>query len=304
MSSTPVKAVQQKTHEADVTSQSDHSEDASHAAAHEIKSESKASPKTFGSASLPDNLREPTCKISRKAFQTSTSENQKRWDTSVGGVMNSDSSSDSDEQLDVTIKPSTEDGERGFNNREDSPQVCDGKGPFRNTSTKEDKRRDVDLDLSDKDYSSDESITIENMENKVSEPSGRQSSLSVSKLDFDDERSWTDLGENSWKHDVTGDEAIYGMPQTHYPNKNEICVLDKTIKRKVAPVKKGEDFSKSRSSRSPPPTSDLMMKFFPSLKPKPKSDSHLGNEPKLNMSQDQPPGESGCYQVCIRMLEI
>uniref|UniRef100_A0A8C0XEU4 Uncharacterized protein n=1 Tax=Castor canadensis TaxID=51338 RepID=A0A8C0XEU4_CASCN len=204
----------------------------------------------------------------------------------------------------MTIKPSTEDGERGFNNREDSPQVCDGKGPFRNTSTKEDKRRDVDLDLSDKDYSSDESITIENMENKVSEPSGRQSSLSVSKLDFDDERSWTDLGENSWKHDVTGDEAIYGMPQTHYPNKNEICVLDKTIKRKVAPVKKGEDFSKSRSSRSPPPTSDLMMKFFPSLKPKPKSDSHLGNEPKLNMSQDQPPGESGCYQVCIRMLEI
>ncbi|KAM5147245.1 centrosomal P4.1-associated protein isoform 4-T4 [Callospermophilus lateralis] len=302
MSSTPVKAVQQekthKTHLMDPSSQNNHGEDPGHNPPHESKRECEVTPKSLGSASLPDGLREPSCKISRKAFQMITSENQMQWDASDDeGVTNSDSSIDSEEQLDVAIKPSSEAGERSFNNREDSPQVCNDKGPIRDTRTQEDKRRDVDLDLSDKDYSSDESIVIENI-NKVPEPSRRPSFLSMSKIDFDDERSWTDLEENSCKHAINlGDEAIYGMTQTCYPNKSEICVMDKTIKRKVAPVKKGEDLSKSRRSRSPPPTSDLMMKFFPSLKPKTKSDSHLGNEPKLNMNQDQPPGDNARSQM-------
>nr|XP_027797407.1 centromere protein J [Marmota flaviventris] len=299
MSSTPVKAVQQeKTHLMDPSSQNNHGEDPGHHPPHESKRECEVTPKSLGSASLPDGLREPSCKISRKAFQMITSENQMQWDASDDeGVTNSDSSIDSEEQLDVAIKPSSEAGERSFNNGEDSPQVCNDKGPIRDTRTQEDKRRDVDLDLSDKDYSSDESIVIENM-NKVPEPSRRPSFLSMSKIDFDDERSWTDLEENSCKHAINlGDEAIYGMTQTCYPNKSEICVMDKTIKRKVAPVKKGEDLSKSRRSRSPPPTSDLMMKFFPSLKPKTKSDSHLGNEPKLNMNQDQPPGDNARSQM-------
>ncbi|XP_046303386.1 centromere protein J isoform X4 [Marmota monax] len=299
MSSTPVKAVQQeKTHLMDPSSQNNHGEDPGHNPPHESKRECEVTPKSLGSASLPDGLREPSCKISRKVFQMITSENQMQWDASDDeGVTNSDSSIDSEEQLDVAIKPSSEAGERSFNNREDSPQVCNDKGPIRDTRTQEDKRRDVDLDLSDKDYSSDESIVIENM-NKVPEPSRRPSFLSMSKIDFDDERSWTDLEENSCKHAINlGDEAIYGMTQTCYPNKSGICVMDKTIKRKVAPVKKGEDLSKSRRSRSPPPTSDLMMKFFPSLKPKTKSDSHLGNEPKLNMNQDQPPGDNARSQM-------
>ncbi|XP_048657412.1 centromere protein J isoform X4 [Marmota marmota marmota] len=299
MSSTPVKAVQQeKTYLMDPSSQNNHGEDPGHNPPHESKRECEVTPKSLGSASLPDGLREPSCKISRKAFQMITSENQMQWDASDDeGVTNSDSSIDSEEQLDVAIKPSSEAGERSFNNREDSPQVCNDKGPIRDTRTQEDKRRDVDLDLSDKDYSSDESIVIENM-NKVPEPSRRPSFLSMSKIDFDDERSWTDLEENSCKHAINlGDEAIYGMTQTCHPNKSEICVMDKTIKRKVAPVKKGEDLSKSRRSRSPPPTSDLMMKFFPSLKPKTKSDSHLGNEPKLNMNQDQPPGDNARSQM-------
>ncbi|KAG3292853.1 centromere protein J, transcript variant X3 [Ictidomys tridecemlineatus] len=299
MSSTPVKAVQQeKSHLMDPSSQNNHGEDPGHNPLHESKRECEVTPKSLGSASLPDGLREPSCKISRKAFQMITSENQMQWDASDDeGITNSDSSIDSEEQLNVAIKPSSEAGERSFNNREDSPQVCNDKGPIRDTRTQEDKRRDVDLDLSDKDYSSDESIVIENM-NKVPEPSRRPSFLSMNKIDFDDERSWTDLEENSCKHAINlGDEAIYGMTKTCYPNKSEICVMDKTIKRKVAPVKKGEDLSKSRRSRSPPPTSDLMMKFFPSLKPKTKSDSHLGNEPKLNMNQDQPPGDNARSQM-------
>ncbi|XP_064442405.1 centromere protein J isoform X6 [Mirounga angustirostris] len=298
LSSTPVKAVQPEMVTLDPVIQSNHSE-APDCTEPEHEGECEVTPNQPDSVSSPEGYREQLCKVSRKAFQMSTSENQTRWNVSdEEGVTDSDSSTDSEEQLDVTIKPSTEDKERGFSSREDSPQVCDGKGPFTDTGTQEeDKRRDVDLDLSDKDYSSDESVIIESLKNKVSESSRRPSSISMSKIDFDDERTWTDLEENSFKHDaVLGNEAFYGTPQTAYP-KSEICVSDKTIKRKVAPVKKGEDLSKPGRSTSPPPPSDLMMKFFPALKLKPKPDSHLGNEPKLNPSQDQPLGDSARSQV-------
>nr|XP_042140857.1 centromere protein J isoform X2 [Peromyscus maniculatus bairdii] len=297
MSSTPVKAVQQeKAHQMDPSGQSNRSELPHQNVACEGKGEAILLP--LGPGSSPDGLRELSCQVSKKAFPTSPADSQGRWDASDDDVANSASSSDSEEQPDVTLKPSTEAGERVFSHKEDSPQVCSAKGPFRDTGTQEDKWRDADLDLSDKEYSSEESVIVESLKNKVSEPSRFPLSQDVNKIDFDDERSWTDLEENSYKHNVIlRDEAIYGTPQTQYPNKSEVCVLDKTIKRKVAPVKKGEDFSKSDRSRSPPPPSDLMMKFFPSLKPKPKLDSHLENEPKLNMSQDQPPGDSVRSQV-------
>ncbi|XP_059540148.1 centromere protein J isoform X3 [Myotis daubentonii] len=298
LSSTPVKAVQQqKMMTLGPISQCYKNEHLDRIEC-ENEGECEVAPKEINSVFLPEGLGTPSCKVSKKVFQMSTSENQMRWNASNDGVMNTDSSTDSEEQLGIIVKPSTENSERGLSSREDSPQVCEGKGPFRNTGTQEeDKRRDVDLDLSDKDYSGDESIITESLKNKISESSRRPSFVTVSKIDFDDERTWTDLEENSFKNDVMlGNEAIYGTPQTIYPNKSEICIMDKTIKRKVAPVKK-EDLNQFSRGTSPPP-SDLMMKFFPSLKPKPKakSDSHVGNEPKLNI-QDQPPGESARSEV-------
>ncbi|XP_032467407.1 centromere protein J isoform X2 [Phocoena sinus] len=298
LSSTPVKAVQQeKTATPDPISERNQNEDPDRTKC-ESKGECEVAPKQPDSVSSPDGSQEQSCKVSRKVFQMSTCESPTRWNASDDeGGTDSDDSTDSEEHLDVTIKPSTEDKERGFSSREDSPQVCDGRGPLRDTRTQEEhKRRDVDLDLSDKDYSSDESIIIAGLKNKASDSSRRYPSMS--KIDFDDERTWTDLEDDSFKHDVIlGNEAVYGTPQTTYPNKSEKCVLDKTIKRKVAAVKKGEDLNKSSRSTSPPPTSDLMMKFFPSLKPKSKSDSRLGNEPKLNINQDQPPGDNARSQV-------
>ncbi|XP_036055490.1 centromere protein J [Onychomys torridus] len=292
MSSTPVKAAQQ----AGPSGQSNRGEVPHQDVACESKSEAGLPPR--GPGPSPDGLRALACKISKKAFPSSPPDSQSRWDASDDDVANSDSSTDSEEQPDVPAKPSAEAGERLFSNKEDSPHVCNAKGPSRDTETQEDKWRDADLDLSDKECSSDESVIVESLKNKVSEPSRFPLSQDVSKIDFDDERSWTDLEENSYKHNVIlRDEATYGAPQTQHPSKSEVCVLDKTIKRKVAPVKKGEDFSKSDRGRSPPPPSDLMMKFFPSLKPKPKLDSYLENEPKLNMSQDQPPGDSVRSQV-------
>ncbi|KAL6085523.1 hypothetical protein STEG23_011043 [Scotinomys teguina] len=300
MSSTPVKAVQQETaHQMDPTGQSNRSEGPHHIPHRNDACESRSEAITLplGPGSSAEGLRELSCKISKEAFPTSP-QNQSPWDAGDDDVANSDSSTDSEEQPAVTITPSTEAGERVFSNREDHPQVCNARGLFRDTGTQEDKWRDADLDLSDKEYSGDESVRVESLKNTVSEPSRFPLSQDVNKIDFDDERSWTDLEENSYKHNVIlRDEAIYGTPQTQYPNKSEVCILDKTIKRKVAPVKKGEDFSKSDRSRSPPPLSDLMMKFFPSLKPKSKLDSHLEEEPKLHMSQDQPAGDSVRSQV-------
>lgn len=293
LSSTPVKAVQQqKAQQADPRGQRNRSETPCHGVAHENESECEAMLLSRGSGS-PDGLRELSCKLSKKAFQASMSENQSRWDARNDDVAHSDSSTESEEQHDITIKPSTEVGDRVFSNREDSPQVCDTKGPFRDTGAQEDKWRDADLDLSEKECSSDESVIVENLNSKVLEPLRLPSSQDGSKIDFDDERSWTDLEENPCEHGVIPrEEAMYGTPQTQCHSQSEGHVLDKTIKRKIAPVKKGEDFSKSDRNTSPPPPSDLMVKFFPSLKPKPKIDSHLESEPKLNLSQDQPPGKS------------
>ncbi|XP_028643262.1 centromere protein J isoform X2 [Grammomys surdaster] len=297
LSSTPVKVVQQqKAQQTDSNGQSNRSEILRHSVAHENESEFEAMLLSRGSGS-PDGLRKLSCKLSKKAFQTSTSENQSRWDARDDDVANSDSSTDSEEQHDITIKPSTEVEDRVFSNREDSPQVCDAGGPVRDTGAHEDKWRDADLDLSVKECSSDESVIVESLNKKVlEEPLRLPSSQVGSKIDFDDERSWTDLEENPYERGVIpSEEAIYGTPQTQCRSKSEGCVLDKTIKRKIAPVKRGEDFKSDRSTTPPP--SDLMVKFFPSLKPKPKLESHLENEPKLNLSQDQPPGDSVRSQV-------
>ncbi|KAJ1077250.1 hypothetical protein K5549_005420 [Capra hircus] len=296
LSSTPVKGVRkEKTATPSSVSLHNQNEDPDHAQCGS-KAECEVAPRQLDAVFSPGGLWAPSCEVRRRVYQTNPPERQTRWSAGDGeGVTDSDHSTDLEEQLDVTIKPSSEGKERSSSSREDSPQVCDGKGPFWDTTTQEEeKRRDVDLDLSDKDYSSDDSLIIESLKNKVSDSSGRHSSISVNKIDFDDERTWTDLEDNSFKHDgVLGNEAIYGTPQTTCPSKSEMCVLDKTIKRKVVPVKKGEDLGKSSRGPSPPPTSDLMMEFFPSLKSKSKSHSKshlcLGKDPKLNTSQDHPP---------------
>ncbi|XP_060050727.1 centromere protein J isoform X2 [Erinaceus europaeus] len=298
LSSTPVKTVPQENKTSDRTNQCNQNADRDSAECGS-KSDCKVTPIQLDSVPLSDGLREQSPRVSRKEPQMSTCENQTGWSASDDeGVMNSDSSTDSEEQLNVTIKPA-EDKERAFNGREDSPQTSDAKAPVRdNGGTQEGKRKDVDLDLSDKDYSSDESIITESLKNKISQSSRTSLSVSTNNIDFDDERTWTDLEESSFKSDVIlGNEAIYGTLQTTHPKKSELCVPDKTIKRKVAPVKKGEDLSRFSRSTSPPPPSELMMKYFPSLKPKPRSDSHLGNESKLNTSEDQPPGDSARSQV-------
>ncbi|XP_068936666.1 centromere protein J isoform X2 [Petaurus breviceps papuanus] len=253
--------------------------------------------KHLESKTSPLSLKEQTIKLSKKAFHTTTSENHIKWNGSEDeDDGNSAISSDFEEQLDSTIKATNEDMKKFFSSsREDNPEKGNGKGPFRDTR-KEGKSRDIDLDLSDKDDSSDESIVVESMNDKIPE-SSRSSCTNINKIDFDDERTWTDLEENESKHDILGNEDVNGFLLMDSCSKTEIVNLDKAVKRKVAPIKKGDDLCKSNKNISPPPTSDLMMKLFPSLKPKPKSDSHLASESELNKSQEQPLGASVRSQI-------
>lgn len=282
LSSTPVKAVQQPaTTTPRLTGQCDPREGPGHAE-REGEGEGVATPSQLPSGPSPDRLRAPSGSVSRNH-------------TCDDGVMSTDSSTDSEEPLDVTVKPSAEDSTGGSSSREDSPQVCGGKGPFRDSGTREERRRDADLDLSDKDYSSDESVLTESLENKGSESSRRPSSLSTSRTDFDDERTWTDLEENSLRPGaLTGSEAACPTPQTAHPSESDTCdsdtcALDRTMKRKVAAGRR-EGGSPSDGGAGPPPTAGLTMKFFPALRPKPKPNSRCGND--KSDSQDQPPGKA------------
>ncbi|XP_007495244.2 centromere protein J isoform X1 [Monodelphis domestica] len=295
MSSTPVKLGQQvKTNVTDIVIPYNQNKKLDH-----IKQEDKnvyEITKHLELRTSPLSLKEQISKPSKKTFQTPT-ENQMKWSVSEDeDDGNSVISSDFEEQLDNTIKATNEDTKKVFSScREDNPEKSDGKGPFRDTR-KEGKSRDIDLDLSDKDDSSDESIMIESMNDKVPEASRKASCTNMNNIDFDDERTWTDLEENESKHDIFGNEAVNELPLMDYYSKTEIANLDKAIKRKVAPIKKGDDLCKSSKSIKNPP-SDLMMKFFPSLKPKPRSDTHLATEPELNKSQEQPLGDSVRSQI-------
>ncbi|XP_055988776.1 centromere protein J [Sorex fumeus] len=286
LSSTPVKAVQLENVTPDPINHCNQNEapgDSGCGHHHECE----IAPRQVDSAFPSDGLREPSRKAIRKSFGISTSENTTRWNVSDEGAMDSDSSTIS-EELDITMKPSAEDNERASSLSGDNLQVSDSERPFGEAGAQIAERRDADLDLSDKDYSSDEFVIVENLKNKA---------VSISKIDFDDERTWTDLEEHSFKNDAfLGNGALPATPHTASYSKGEICAPERTIRRKVAPVRKGEELSKPSRSSSPP-ASDLMIKLFPALRPTPKPESHLGNEPKLNQSQDHPSGDRARSQV-------
>lgn len=255
-------------------------------------------PRLLDSAAAPDGSRGQPAEGREDVLHTSASESQTSDDDDGEAGTNSDGSTGSEGQLDVTVKPSPGDPERGSCSREEGPRVCDGRGPLRVTCAQEDEQeRDVGLDLSEEEDGGDASLFRGRRENPVSDASRRCWSRSVSGVDFDDERTWTDLEDSSSQHDVPGNEAVGGTPRAASPGKREPCALDRAVKRKVAPGKKGEEPSKCTGGASPPPTSELVRKLFPSLKPKSQSDPRSGKEPTVNMSQDQPPGDSARSQV-------
>ncbi|XP_064027455.1 centromere protein J isoform X2 [Pogoniulus pusillus] len=203
------------------------------------------------------------------------------------GEGNSDSTTDSESELDSTLKHENEDTKASFmSHRENDPESLDCEGPVTDIS-KESENGDADLGLPDKDHSALSKNTLR----KSSDHQSSMPCMSRSKFEFDDERTWSDLDENYVNSDLP--EKCNKMPlQMDFSTKNDTAVPDRAIKRKVA-SKRGDEASKDSavdSDLNGPPVSNLMTKLFPSLKPKLKAGCHSEHEIKSNVDQE-PGGE-------------
>ncbi|KAM9300407.1 centrosomal P4.1-associated protein [Morus bassanus] len=214
------------------------------------------------------------------------------------GEGNGDTTTDSESEFETTLKHENEDAKTSFvSHRESDLEFFDCGGSVTDIS-RESKNGDADLDLSDKDCSALSKQKIR----KVSDHQRSVSCINRSKFEFDDERTWSDLDENYVNSDLP--EKHTKIPsQTDFSSKNDTTVPDKAMKRKVA-LKRGDEMSKESavdSDSKGPPVSNLMMKLFPSLKPKQKAGCHSEREIKSNVEQE-PGGNTVPSQVLRERL--
>ncbi|XP_027740699.1 centromere protein J isoform X3 [Empidonax traillii] len=213
------------------------------------------------------------------------------------GEGNSDTSTDSESRFETTLKHDNQDAKTSFvSHRESDPEFFDCGSSVTDIS-KESINGDADLGLSDKDCSA-----LSKQKSRRATDDHRSVSCIRSNFEFDDERTWSDLDENYVSSDLP--EKYTKIPsQMDFPRKNDSPVPDKAIKRKVA-SKKADEMSKESavdSDSNGPPVSNLMMKLFPSLKPKQKAGCRLERETKSNVEQD-PGGNTGPSQLLRERL--
>ncbi|XP_075347075.1 centrosomal P4.1-associated protein isoform X2 [Mycteria americana] len=211
------------------------------------------------------------------------------------GEGNGGTTTDSESEFETTLKHENEDAKISFmSHRESDPEFFDY-GRSVTDMSKESKNGDADLGLSDKDCSALSKQKIR----KAPDYQRSMSCISRSKFEFDDERTWSDLDENYVNSDLP--EKYTKIPlQMDFSTKNDTTVPDKAIKRKVA-TKRGDEMSKESavdSDSNGPPVSNLMMKLFPSLKPKQKAGCHSEHEIKSNVEQE--PGGSTVPSQVLR----
>nr|XP_033803648.1 centromere protein J isoform X2 [Geotrypetes seraphini] len=228
-----------------------------------------------------------------KLFQASCTDNPALKDDKLDTKADGDITSNSEDDLDNTIisdKCNTK--KLLFTNREDdNPNNYGCQVPSKNIS-KECKSRDQDLDLSDQeDYNNKESS-----EKKAAIPNCSTFSLNGNDAGFDDDRTWADLEEDE-------QHLMMEIYTSKDKAQSATSIPDKVIKRKVALIKKDEQ-PKERidSITSSPPTSDLMMKLFPSLKPKQKCDSHMGQDTRVRAGQEETVGDTFRSQLLKKKL--
>ncbi|XP_069739536.1 centromere protein J [Phaenicophaeus curvirostris] len=198
-----------------------------------------------------------------------------------------ETTTDSESEFETTLKHENEDAKTSFMNCGESNPEFLNYGVSVPGNSKESRNGDGDLVLSDKDCSALSKQKIV----KASDHQRSVSCISRSKFEFDDERTWSDLDENYNNSDLP--EKYTEIPlQMDSSSKNDTTVPDKAIKRKVA-SKRGDEMSKESAVNSDSnecPVSNLMLKLFPSLKPKQKAGCHLEREIKSNVEQE-PGGE-------------
>uniref|UniRef100_A0A8C0F668 Centrosomal P4.1-associated protein n=1 Tax=Bubo bubo TaxID=30461 RepID=A0A8C0F668_BUBBB len=214
------------------------------------------------------------------------------------GEGNGDTTTDSESEFETTLKHENGDAKTSFmSHRESDPEFFDDGGSVTDVN-KERQNGDADLGLSDKDCSALSKQKIR----KTSDHQRSVSCRSRNKFEFDDERTWSDLDENYVNSDLP--EKYTKTPlQMDFSSKNDTTIPDKAIKRKVASKKGDEMFKESAvdSDSNGPPVSNLMMKLFPSLKPKQKTGCHSERAIKSNVEQE-PGGTTVPSQVLRERL--
>lgn len=203
----------------------------------------------------------------------------------------SETTSDSEEEFETTIKPVKEEAKGlALDNRGDSPEYSQCRGQAKGAS------RGASFDLLEKDFASSRSSEI--IADEVPEPQS-VCSANRNKVEFDDERSWSDFEEHGrlCAQAPSVDVAIKAPLSADCSAWSEAFFPDKAIKRKVVTMKKGDALAKSSvadSEVTAPPTTDLMLKLFPSLRLKPKGDVQQRPETKPSMGQGEPAGKEEC----------
>ncbi|KAG8542003.1 hypothetical protein GDO81_027705 [Engystomops pustulosus] len=158
---------------------------------------------------------------------------------------------------------------------DDEPKIEELEGPPKSLNS-DNKSRDFDLDLSDGggNDSKEQTLLAENSKASIRvEDDESCSSSDSSQVVFDDERTWDDLGNV---------QSLKGVYESHFTSKQFIPseyttsptdAPDKGITRKVAPKKEEHLKAAATTTTDTPPASELMMKLFPALKPKAKSEA-------------------------------
>ncbi|XP_030921992.1 centromere protein J isoform X1 [Geospiza fortis] len=287
MSSTPVKAKQQQVQvlAAELTNERDKRADCM---AQENTNDSPVM-HTASNSGTDFRMKDPLSKTDGVIFSASSMKaapalKSNHWmvneDKSEG---NSDTATDSESEFGATLKHDNKVAETALvNHGESDPEFFDCGSSVKDIS-KESKNVDADLELSDKDCGALSRQKIR----KATDDHRSMLCMSRNKFEFDDERTWSDLDENYVSIDLP--EKYTKTPlQMDFSFKNDTTVPDKAIKRKVA-SKKGDEMSKEfavDSDSDGRPVSNLMMKLFPSLKPKQKAGCHPEHETKSNVEPE------------------
>ncbi|XP_059820226.1 centromere protein J-like [Hypanus sabinus] len=200
-----------------------------------------------------------------------------------------DTTSDSKEDLDSTLTNESEKQSVICNsNKEDNPNSVCGKQPA--DSLNKDKKMDIDLDLSSDDDDVKMLTVIENDKLDLSQKedsslfnSEGNLPLQQEKVEFDDDQTWTDQEEGGFNklEDISIEPVHTSVLVTQKFSSGEVTE-EKCLRRKTASAKKGDVEGERKLNKfgEPPPTSDLIARLFPSLKPKAKPALLQGLEQK------------------------
>ncbi|XP_062983142.1 centromere protein J [Elgaria multicarinata webbii] len=286
-SSTPVKSRQQHMNVLDITAVNNRNGEP--CVSREAKNERVRDAITASPA--PDAREDHRNKLDGKMLQAFPAAEFQDFENTRWDEDKSDGSSDmtSEEEFEVTIKPASERAKKpDLNNRGDSPELSGHKGQANSTSRAA-------------------SPGLVEINKAVVSPSVCRAN--DNQIEFDDETSWSDFEENgSWCTQVQNTDVVIKVPlPPDCSAKSEAFCPDKVIKRKVVMMKKGDVMPKqsvSDSEVTAPPTTDLMLKLFPSLRPKQKENAQQRQNAKPNMAPEESEDTARSQLLREKLVEL